>query len=406
MKQWIVKGMLWCLLFGMNNAFAAKDQTVVLISIDGMRWDYIEKHGAPHLKAMSEQGVRGQKLIPVYPTKTFPNHLSIITGLLPVNHGIVDNKFCDKARNNACYSMGKGQHDSTWLSGTPLWNLAKMQGLKSAVYFWPESDARFNGMTPDYYYHYSQQGDYQQRVDQIVQWLSLPKAQRPRFVASYFSLVDTMGHKYGPDAQQTRDAVKQLDALMGQLQTRLSKLEQAVNLVIVSDHGMAKLDPTQRILTSSLPKDDNFLVVNTGPRLLIYSKPEAKNADITGYKTRLQQAAKGRYTVLTDEQLAGYHYNTGTRVGDIVLQTTVPAIFADSTAAGAIGMHGYAYSDDMAATFVAIGPAFKSGMQLEQINSLDIYPVLAKVMGLRLLSKTDSDGKSLMPAIKQKVIVH
>lgn len=130
MKQWIVKAISVCLLLGMSNAFAAKEQTVVLISIDGMRWDYIEKHGAPNLKAMGDRGVRAQKLIPVYPTKTFPNHLSIITGLLPVNHGIVDNKFCDKARNNECYSMGKGFTDSTWVSGTPLWNLAKMQGLK------------------------------------------------------------------------------------------------------------------------------------------------------------------------------------------------------------------------------------------------------------------------------------
>ncbi len=406
MKQWIIKAISVCLLLGMSNAFAAKEQTVVLISIDGMRWDYIEKHGAPNLKAMGDRGVRAQKLIPVYPTKTFPNHLSIITGLLPVNHGIVDNRFCDKARNNECYSMGKGFTDSTWVSGTPLWNLAKMQGLKSAVYFWPESDARFNGMTPDYYFHYSQHSDYQDRVDQIVQWLSLPKAQRPRFVAGYFSLVDSMGHKYGPDAIQTRDAVKQLDELMGQLQARLSKLDQEVNLVIVSDHGMAQLDPAKSILVSSLPKDDNFLVKNTGPRLLIYTKPEAVNADIEDYKARLQQAAKGRYTVLTAEQLAGYHYNKGTRVGDIVVQTTAPAIFASSEKAGPIGTHGYAYTDDMAATFLAVGPAFKKGMSIEQVNNLDIYPVLAKIMGLKLLSKTDGDGKSLMPAVQRKMIVH
>lgn len=215
MKQWILKAVSICLMLGMNSAFAAKEQTVVLVSIDGLRWDYIEKHGAPNLKAMAERGVRAQKLIPVYPTKTFPNHISIITGLLPVNHGIVDNSFCDKARKNDCYSMGKALGDSTWVKGIPLWNLAKMQGLKSATYFWPESDALFNGMTPDYFYHYSKYSDYQSRVDQIIQWLSLPKAQRPRFIASYFSLVDSMGHEFGPDAPQTRDAVKQLDELMG-----------------------------------------------------------------------------------------------------------------------------------------------------------------------------------------------
>ena len=406
MKLWITKVMCFCLLLGVNSAFAAKEQTVVMISIDGLRWDYIEKHGAPNLKAMGEQGVRAQKMQPVYPTKTFPNHISVITGLLPVNHGIVDNKFCDKARNNECYSMGKGQKDSTWVRGTPLWNLVKMHGLKSAVYFWPESDARFNGMTPDYYFHYSKQGDYQDRIDQIIQWLSLPKAQRPRFVASYFSLVDSMGHEYGPDAVQTRDAVKQLDALMGQLKTRLSKLEQEVNLVIVSDHGMAQVEPEQSIVVSSLPKDDNFMIVNTGPRLLIYTKSDAKNADVEAYKARLHHAAKGRYTVLTEEQLAGYHYNKGTRVGDIVVQTTAPAVFSNSAKVPYLGTHGYAYTDDMAATFIATGPAFKKGVSIERVNNLDIYPVLAKVMGLKLMSKVDSDGKTLLPAIQQKMINH
>jgi len=379
---------------------AAKEQTVVMISIDGLRWDYIEKHGAPNLKAMAEQGVRAQKMQPVYPTKTFPNHISVITGLLPVNHGIVDNKFCDKARNSECYSMGKGQKDSTWVRGTPFWNLVKMHGLKSAVYFWPESDARFNGMTPDYYFHYSKQGNYQDRIDQIVQWLSLPQAQRPRFVASYFSLVDSMGHEFGPDAVQTRDAVHKLDALMGQLRTRLSKLSQDINLVIVSDHGMAQVDPEQSIIVSSLPKDDNFIIVNTGPRLLIYTKSDAKNADIDAYKARLQKAAKGRYSVLSSEQLEGYHYNSGSRVGDIVVQTNAPAVFSNGTKAPYLGTHGYAYSDDMAATFIAAGPAFKQGMSIELVNNLDIYPVLAKVMGLTLMSKVDSDGKTLMPAIK------
>lgn len=407
MKYVFLKAMMLALLVLTSQAtYAAKEQTVVLVSIDGMRWDYIEKHGAPNLKAMAAKGVRAQKLMPVYPTKTFPNHISIITGLLPVNHGIVDNNFCDKARKNECYSMGKGMRDSTWVNGIPLWNLAKMQGLKSATYFWPESDARFNGMTPDYYFHYSKYSEYQGRVDQIIQWLSLPKAQRPRFVASYFSLVDSMGHEFGPDAPQTRDAVKQLDELMGQLQTRLSKLEQEINLVIVSDHGMAHVNPEQSIDVSTLPQNDNFIVKNTGPRLLIYAKPAVISEQITTYKQRLQQAANERYTVLNDEQLAGYHYNKGTRVGDIVVQTNAPAVFTNEGKAMYLGTHGYAYTDDMAATLIAVGPAFKQGLSLEKVNNLDIYPVLAKVMGLKLLSKVDGDGKTLMPAIKQKIVVH
>ncbi|MBQ4833670.1 alkaline phosphatase family protein [Pseudoalteromonas sp. MMG010] len=398
MKTWFIYIVTVIFILLTHHANAAQ-QSVVLISIDGFRWDYIEKHNAPNLKKMAQQGVRAQKLIPVYPTKTFPNHISIITGLLPVNHGIVDNKFCDKTRMNECYSMGKGFVDSSWLNGIPLWNLAKMQGLKSATYFWPESDARFNGMTPDYFYHYSKYSDYQQRTDQIIAWLKLPKAQRPDFIASYFSLVDSMGHEFGPDSPQTRDAVQQLDTLMGQLKTRIDELNQNINLVIVSDHGMSAVDPQQSIFINSLPKDDNFKIVNTGPRLLIYTKPNT-NADIAQYKARLQKAAKGRYQVLSDEQLNGYHYNTGPRVGNIVVQTTPPKVFTQSGRADSLGTHGYAYTPDMAATLIAVGPAFKQGLSLDSVNNLDIYPVLAKVMGLNLLSKTDSDGSTLMPALK------
>ncbi len=377
---------------------AAEEQSVVLISIDGFRWDYIEKHDAKNLKIISEQGVRATKMRPVYPTKTFPNHLSIITGLLPVNHGIVDNRFCDTERNE-CYKMGKGKDDSTWLNGIPLWNLAQMQGVKAATYFWPESDARFNGMLPDYFYHYSKHSDYQKRVDQIIQWLSLPKAQRPRLVISYFSLVDSMGHEYGPDAQQTYDAVQQLDNLMADLHMRLKALDEKINLVIVSDHGMASVDPSLSIKIDSLPKDDNFMVQNTGPRVLYYAKPNSK-ADIKGFSKKLAKAADGRYIVLTDQQKRDYHYDKGPRVGDIVLQTTAPRVFTDSKMASYLGTHGYAYTDDMAATFIATGPAFKRHVQLDEVNNLDVYPLIAKLLGLKIVSPIDSDGETLWPAIK------
>ncbi|MCF7518220.1 MULTISPECIES: alkaline phosphatase family protein [unclassified Pseudoalteromonas] len=377
---------------------AAEEQSVVLISIDGFRWDYIEKHDAKNLKIISEQGVRATKMRPVYPTKTFPNHVSIITGLLPVNHGIVDNRFCDTERNE-CYKMGKGKDDSTWLNGIPLWNLAQMQGVKAATYFWPESDARFNGMLPDYFYHYSKHSDYQKRVDQIIQWLSLPKAQRPRLVVSYFSLVDSMGHEYGPDAQQTYDAVQQLDSLMADLHTRLKALDENINLVIVSDHGMASVDPSMSIKIDSLPKDDNFMVQNTGPRVLYYAKPNSK-ADIKGFSKKLAKAEDGRYIVLTDQQKRDYYYDKGPRVGDIVLQTTAPRVFTDSKMASYLGTHGYAYTDDMAATFIATGPAFKRHVQLDEVNNLDVYPLIAKLLGLKILSPIDSDGETLWPAIK------
>ncbi|MCQ8878249.1 ectonucleotide pyrophosphatase/phosphodiesterase [Pseudoalteromonas shioyasakiensis] len=381
------------------NASEPSQNTVVLISLDGFRWDYIEKHGAKNIAKIAQQGVRGLKMRPVYPTKTFPNHLSIITGLLPINHGVVDNRFCDSERNE-CYSMGKGKDDSTWFNGIPLWNLASMQGLKSATYFWPESDARFNGMLPDYYYHYSKHSDYQNRVDQIVQWLTLPKAQRPRLVISYFSLVDSMGHEFGPDAKQTQAAVHQLDELIGQLHSRINALSLNANLVLVSDHGMSKVDPEQSIPLNSLPEDDAFMVKNTGPRVLIYANNKTTQGQITAYKKRLAEAAKGRYTVLTDSQRDEYHYPSNGRTGDIILQTTAPRAFSNEGKVNYLGTHGYAYNDDMAATFIANGPAFKQSLVIDEVNNLDVYPLIAKVLGIKILSQIDSDGKTLQPALK------
>lgn len=380
----LILSAIFILLLSLSTK-ANEEQSVVLISLDGFRWDYIEKHDAKNIAKIARQGVRATKMRPVYPTKTFPNHLSIITGLLPINHGVVDNNFCDTKRNE-CYSMGKGKDDSTWFNGIPLWNLASMQGL--------------NGMTPDYYYHYSKHSDYQNRIDQIIQWLKLPKAQRPRLVISYFSLVDSMGHEFGPDALQTKQAVHKVDALMGQLQQRLAKLEQSINLVIVSDHGMSSVEPNQSIAISSLPKDDKFMVKNTGPRVLIYANENTTPADINAYKERLSKAEKGRYSMLTDAKRAVYNYENNGRTGDIILQTTAPKTFSNAGKVNYLGTHGYAYNDDMAATFIAQGPAFKQNMVLDEVNNLDVYPLIAQILGIKLLSKIDSDGKTLTPSLK------
>src|SRR5690606_7748230 len=148
---------------------AAEEQTVVLISIDGFRHDYIELHGAPNIAKIAEQGVRSEGLIPVYPSKTFPNHISIVTGQYPSNHGIVDNNFYDTERKQR-YKMGDGVKDSTWLTTLPIWNLAEFQGVKAATFFWPESEARINGRTPSYYFNYSTPAPNRQRINQMVEW--------------------------------------------------------------------------------------------------------------------------------------------------------------------------------------------------------------------------------------------
>ncbi|MFC3031585.1 ectonucleotide pyrophosphatase/phosphodiesterase [Pseudoalteromonas fenneropenaei] len=377
---------------------APLQQHVVLISLDGFRWDYIEKFAAKNLAAIADKGVRAKRMQPVYPTKTFPNHLSMVTGLLPVNHGIIDNEFCDSARQLQCYQMGMGKTDSSWVSGIPLWNLVKMNGLKSATYFWPESEARINGMVPDYYYYYSQHADYSQRVEQIMQWLRLPNGLRPTFVAGYFSLVDTIGHRYGPDSEQTKQAVLELDALIGLLYADLQTLPFAVNLVIVSDHGMAQIDPKKAISYPSLPISNRWLVKNSESRLLLYAKSDAK-VDKAKQIELLKAAAKGRFKVLSDEQLAALHYQNSSRIPDIILETQPPRVFKGNEKLTDLGIHGYVDADTMDAIFIAAGPAFKTGLVLPVVENLDVYPTLAQVMGLTLFNQPDGDGATLAPAL-------
>ena len=384
-----------------TEATARQNQYVVLISLDGFRHDYIELHGATNLSRIAKEGVRASSMTPVYPANTFPNHLSLITGLLPKHHGIVNNRFFDKTRPTkdgyARYSMGKGKTDSTWITATPLWNLAELNGLKAATFFWPESDARIGGALPTYHFPYSKYTDYQQRIDQMVQWLSLPEVSRPRFVTGYFSLTDTVGHDEGPYSPLTKEAVQRVDALIGELYDRIQALDIDVNVVIVSDHGMTPVDSNQTIDVSALSIPHTFSVENEGAQVHIYAHEEASEEVILQEANRLSAISneryKGRYIVLSDAQRAIRHVEKGSRTGDILLEVLPPARFIDDSAGHTSkGGHGYLNTlPDMGATFIAAGPAFKKGVTIPAFSNLEVYPALAKIMGIAPF--TPIDGK-------------
>ena len=379
-------------------------QTVVLISIDGFRHDYLEKYAPPYLNKLAQQGVRADALTPVYPSKTFPNHLSIVTGQYPVNHGIIHNKFYDRERDQI-YRIGMGAKDGSWIKGTPLWTLAEQQGVKAATYFWPESDALIQGRKPSWFYPYDKQKPYHERIDQILTWLNMPKESKPRFITGYFSLVDTKGHEYGPDSPELAQAVNFVDQMIGRLMTGMEKAKiNNVNLVIVSDHGMALTKTSKLITQDDLPAlNRNFKVITGNPHVLIYYKGTSKKS-LNKIAQRFKKIANNRFNVFTRETMPDYwHYDNSPGIPDIILETVPPYMFGRGKPHGSVnrGTHGFdpRTVQDMGGLFLASGPAFVDETRIAAFENIHIYPLIADILGLTISHHID--GKlSVLQAIR------
>ena len=211
---------------------------VILISIDGFAQHYLDKYQPKNILSLANSGVIAEAMYPIFPSKTFPNHLSIVTGVYPAEHGIVHNKFYHRKIGQE-YSLGAGKQNSNWLTATPIWTLAEQRGIKTGVYFWPESEATVAGILPTYFFSYKHNTPNRTRVNQVVDWLKLPQDKRPQFVATYFSTVDSAGHEFGINSIELERAIKDIDIEIGHLVDRLKKeVSTPVNILLVSDHGM------------------------------------------------------------------------------------------------------------------------------------------------------------------------
>ena len=229
---------------GPNAAAQQSKPYVILVSLDGFRYSYVSQYGATTLASLATEGASAPDgMIPSFPSVTFPNHFSIITGLYPEHHGIVENSFYDPARKET-YAINKVQTvtDGSWYTGVPLWVLAEKQGMRSACFFWPTSDAEIDGTRPTFYLHYDGTIPDGQRIEQVIAWLKLPPEQRPHFITLYYSEPDHSGHKFGPDTPQTAEAVHHVDALVGTLIADLKTVHLPVDVIVVSDHGMETVE--------------------------------------------------------------------------------------------------------------------------------------------------------------------
>ncbi len=385
---------------------ASTAQTLVLVSIDGFRWDYLDWPQATNIRDIAAQGSRVTKLRTVYPSKTFPGHLSIATGLHPTEHGVIDNYFCRSDRSD-CYSMGKGRKDPSWLAGTPLWTLVEQQGGRASTFFWPESDAPFANMLPTDYRAYDGRVPHRERVQQVADWLNLPAEQRPELVTLYFSAVDSASHTYGPDAPETLSAIVEVDrqvAILWQVIESLNEREGAgINLMLVSDHGMSKVNPDLFIDTNSLPRPEGFKRVNGSTRVTYYQRDP--DADLDALAGTLDRMSDCRWRRLSSRDLAERRFENHPGVGDLIIETAPPRVFRRGGGRGADlrGMHGYpATVEDMAAFLVAVGPHFQQGKVIPEAHQLDVYPVAATLLGLEVPHTIASDGGPLRAILRAR----
>lgn len=393
----------------LNSLEAQSKPYVIMISTDGFRYDYAKKYNAENLLKLSDGGVKAEAMIPSYPSITFPNHWSLITGLYPSHHGLIDNFFYDyKRKENYAMSNKKNAEDGSWYGGIPLWGLAEKQGMVSASLMWVGSASDAGGMRPTYYYPYHEKFTPSEKVEKVVNWLKLPEDKRPHFISLYFPEVDWSGHHFGPDTKETEAAVHLIDQAIGDLVQKVNDLGlKNVNFVFVSDHGMIKVDGGTPLEIPALLFDKNrFDFYNSQTLLRVY----VKNPDeVKKVYKELKAQKTDDYEVYLDKKLPKYlHFATRddkyNRIGQILLLPKAPKIFLEKGKKTSVGKHGYNPKavPEMKATFYAWGREFKNNMEIGEFTNINVYPLVAEVLGLKIEQPIDGKLKILGKILKEK----
>lgn len=407
------------------NATEHLDKPIVLmISIDGFRYDYLKKYNPPNLLKMAKAGTRAEGLQPGFPTLTFPNHISLVTGMYPGHHGIVSNTFYDKQRKQR-YSMGDGKavNDGTWYRGEPLWATAEKNGMLSSIYFWVGSEAKISGVHPTCFAKYNGDVPNEDRGKKIIEWLGQSKEKLPHFIALYFSDVDSMGHKYGPDSKEVEKAVLEIDQIIGKINDFVEDKKLPVNFIVVSDHGMESLEHPKWIYVGDIINTRDFEIGDRGPVMMLYSDDARK---IEHAYAELKRAEQNFKVYKRNEVPENLHFNDADKVGDLVLIADKPYYIADKTflksppqndpskapepppftlpfkpPTSSLATHGWSPEHtNMRGLFIAKGPNFRSGQVAPVFENVHIYPLVLEILQITTTQQHDGDLSVLRPFLK------
>ena len=378
-----------------------KAPVTILVSIDGFRSDYLDRGVTPNLSALAANGVRAS-MIPSFPSKTFPNHWALVTGEYPDHNGITANKMEDPRRPGEVFTMATDD-PFWWDEAEPVWVAAEKAGIRTATMFWPGANVAWGGKKADAWPYDIDGGtrpeDWQQfneavtgtqRVNAVLDWMRRPADIRPRFVTLYFDTVDTSGHRFGPDSAETTQAVADVDSMIGKLEAGLKQLDQPANLIIVADHGMAA-NSTDRVVALDKVADPSlYQIVEAGPYATLIPAP-GKNqtlaAKLLAPHDHMTCWRKGNIP-------ARFHYGTNPRIPPyLCLAETGWQIVPSAKDARDGGNHGYDNrSPEMAALFIAIGPAFAKGATIDRFENVDVEPLIRELLHLPANPKDDGSA--------------
>ncbi|MGL5938463.1 MAG: ectonucleotide pyrophosphatase/phosphodiesterase [Phocaeicola sp.] len=360
----------------------AQDHYTVIVSLDGFRWDYPMLYHTPNLDKMAKEG-SSATMLPSYPASTFPNHYTLATGLVPDHHGIVNNIFWVEEKGKE-YTMSTPdmRNDPSYYGGEPIWITAQKQGVKTGNLYWVGSDIAIKSTHPTYYKVYADKPrlTFEERVDTVIHWLNKPIEERPRLIMLYVEEPDGAGHRFGPTGKGIESVVAQVDSLIGLLRAGIEQLPIAsqINLIVTSDHGMAQIDNEKRFIdaTQVLKKHWYKRLVGTSPTSVFTNE---------GYQDSVLCAINslnGVKAYRCNEVPAELNYGKHPRLGDVIVIPNCGWHF-DVKPKGVEGAHGFTPQDvDMQVVFRAVGPDFKEDFVSEKFNNVDIYPLLAHLLGI------------------------
>jgi predicted AlkP superfamily pyrophosphatase or phosphodiesterase len=396
---------------GTNNAEHRDKPYLVLVSLDGFKAEYLDRLDLPNLRRVMQRGTRARGMVPVFPSLTFPNHYSLVTGLHPGRHGIVANRFYDPARRKTyVYTDLEAVTDGSWYGGEPIWVTAEKQGMVTACFFWPGSEAPIQGVRPTIWNRYDVKVPHAARVKTVIDWLGLPIERRPHVTTLYFSELDSASHSGPLESPNVEKAARSLDTAIGALLDGIDALpiRDRVYLLITSDHGMVNTSQRQRIALSSVLDPSELADLEAsfgGPIASLHLRGGSDRARQLRDRINAKLARGTAY--LRSDLPERFHYRDVPRAGDVVvimdeswsLTTPRPRASEAVTVEGGTakrperwGEHGWDNAlPSMRALFLILGPGIRAGAIVPEVSNVDVYPLMTDLLGLRAAS--DIDGR-------------